>query len=125
MRLQLNAVKFTADQSLLTFVRAKLSKLNTFHDQIVGAEVFLKVEGPDLGKPRTKIMELRLTIPGKEIFITERAGSFEIATDRLLDVLKDKLVRCKQKSTARFAPAIAREQERIETDQFVDVDDDV
>ncbi len=125
MRLQLNAVKFTADPSLLTFVRAKLSKLDTFHDQIVGADVFLKVEGPETGKPRTKIMELRLLIPGKEIFVTERASSFEIATDRILDVLKDKLVRCKQKSLARFAPAIAQEKERIESDKLVDVDDEL
>jgi putative sigma-54 modulation protein len=116
MRLQLNAVKFTADPTLLTFVREKLDKLDTFHDQITGAEVYLKLDGPDTGKPRTKIIELRLMIPGKELFVTERAGSFETATDRLLDVMKDKLVRCKEKRTQTSSLAITQARQLLEAD---------
>ena len=116
MRLQLNAVKFTADESLLAFVQHKLNKLDTFHDQIVGAEVHLKVEGPDTGRLRTKIVELRLTIPGKELFVIERAASFEAATDQLVDVMKDKLVRCKQKRTQTSSQAITDAQHLMEAD---------
>ena len=44
MRLQIHAVRFTADQSLLDFIQAKLDKLDTFHDRIISGEVFLRLE---------------------------------------------------------------------------------
>ena len=100
----MHAVKFTADQSLLDFIQAKLNKLDTFHDRIIGGEVFLRLDGADSNKVKEKVVEVRLTIPGKELFVKEHDKSFESATDRVLDVLKDKLVRCKEKSGA-ISPA--------------------
>jgi putative sigma-54 modulation protein len=104
----MHAVKFTADQSLLDFVQAKLDKLDTFHDHIIGAEVFLRLDGADSNKVKEKVVEVRLTIPGKELFVKEHDKSFESATDRVLDVLKDKLVRCKQKRSDFSSPAITK-----------------
>ena len=118
MRLQMHAVKFTADQSLLDFVQAKLNKLDTFHDHIIGAEVFLRLDGADSNKVKEKIVEVRLTIPGKELFVKEHDKSFETATDRVLDVLKDKLVRCKQKRNDFSSPAIAEAKLKQEDEVF-------
>ena len=119
MRLQMHAVKFTADQSLLDFIQAKLDKLDTFHDRIISGEVFLKLEGADSNKVKDKVVEVRLLLPGKELFVKEQDKSFECATDRIMDVLKDKLVRFKQKRNNISSPAIA------EATSQVDVEDEI
>ncbi|QJD78953.1 HPF/RaiA family ribosome-associated protein [Spirosoma rhododendri] len=123
MRLKMHAVRFTADQSLFDFIQAKLNKLDTFHDHIVSGEVFLKLEGADSNKVKEKIIEVRLMLPGKEIFVKENDKSFEAATDRVLEVLKDKLVRCKQKRNDFSSQAIVDEKARMQADETVDVDD--
>jgi len=119
MRLQIHAVRFTADQSLLDFIQAKLNKLDTFHDRIIGGEVFLKLDGADSNKIKEKVVEVRLTIPGKELFVKDHDKSFESATDKVLEVLKDKLVRCKQKRSDIFSPAITEAKSRMEAEEEV------
>ena len=119
----MHAVKFTADQSLLDFVQAKLDKLDTFHDHIIGAEVFLRLDGADSNKVKEKVVEVRLTIPGKELFVKEHDKSFESATDRVLDVLKDKLVRCKQKRSDFSSTAITEIKSRVEGDEVFEPDE--
>lgn len=116
MRLQINAVHFSADQKLLDFVQRKLDKLDTYYDRITGAEVFLMLDGASSNKVRDKVVEVRLSIPGKEIFVSEQDKSFESATDRLVDVLKDKLVRFKQKRNGHSSQEItdAKAQMRAE-----------
>ncbi len=123
MRLQINAVHFTADQSLLDFIQAKLNKLDTFHDRIISGEVFLRLDGADSNKVKEKIVEIRLMIPGKELFVKEHDKSFESATDRVLDVLKDKLVRCKQKRNDFSSPAIAEAKSRMKEDEVFEPDE--
>jgi len=123
MRVQTHAVHFTADQSLLDFIQKKLNKLDTFHDRIVSAEVFLKLDGAETAKVKDKIVEVRLNIPGKELFVVERNKSFEAAIEHLMDVMKDKLVRCKEKRTDFSSPAITKakaqqEEEAIEQDEY-------
>jgi putative sigma-54 modulation protein len=119
----MHAVRFTADQSLLDFIQKKLNKLDTFHDHIVSAEVFLKLEGPETAKVKDKVVEVRLNIPGKELFVVERNKSFEGAIEHIMDVMKDKLVRCKEKRTDFSSPAIMQaqdqqEQEAVEQDEY-------
>lgn len=123
MRLQVNAVHFTADQSLLDFIQVKLNKLDTFHDRIIGAEVFLRLDGADTNRVKDKIVEVRLTIPGKELFVKEHDKSFESATDRVLDILKDKLVRCKTKRTDFSSPTIAEAKTRVNEDEVFEADE--
>lgn len=123
MRLKINAVHFTADRSLLDFIQAKLNKLDTFHDRIVGGEVFLRLDGADSNRIKQKIVEIRLMLPGKELFVKEQDKSFESATDRLLDVLKDKLVRCKQKRNDFSSPAIVEAKSRIQEDEVFEPDE--
>lgn len=119
----MHAVHFTADQSLLDFIQAKLNKLDTFHDRIIGGEVFLRLEGADSNKIKEKVVEVRLTIPGKELFVKEHDKSFESATDRVLDVLKDKLVRCKQKRNDFSSQTIVEAKTRVKEDEVFEPDE--
>lgn len=124
MRIQLHAVHFTADRNLLDFIQAKLNKLDTFHDRIISCEVFLKLDGSETSKVKEKVMEVRLLIPGKELFVKEHDKTFESATDRILEVLKDKLVRCKEKRSDFSSSAIAQAKERMKTEEVVEDFDD-
>ena len=66
MDVQVQSIRFVADQKLISFVKQKLSKLNLFFDQIVDAEVFLKIDKANNNE--NKIVEIKLNIPGKDLF---------------------------------------------------------
>lgn len=120
----MHAVHFTADQSLLDFIQRKLDKLDTFHDRIISGEVYLKLDGADTNKVKQKILEVRLNIPGKELFVSQKETTFESATDRIVDVLKDKLVRSKEKRSDFSSPAIAEAKNRMQVESTeVDLED--
>ena len=47
MNIQVNAVHFTADKKLVDFLNKKVSKLDTFFDGILSAEIILRVDKPE------------------------------------------------------------------------------
>lgn len=95
MNVFINSVHFKADRKLSTFIKDKMSKLNTFYDGVIGAEVKLKLDNSD--KPENKIVEVRLMIRGNDLFSEKTAKSFEEATDQAADALKKQLIRHKSK----------------------------
>jgi len=62
MEVKINSVHFSPDKKLVDFVNKKVSKLDTFFDGIINAEVTLKVMKPEASK--NKISELK---PGDRI----------------------------------------------------------
>ena len=95
MNIKINAVRFSADQKLEKFVQNKVKKLIQFYDDIIGAEVFLKLENTqDL---ENKITEIRVDIPGNELFAKKQSKSFEESTDNAIDALKKQITKHKQK----------------------------
>ena len=63
-------------------------------DRIVSCDVLLKKEEND--KQLKYIVEARLNVPGKSLFATERAETFEIALDKLIDDVIHQLRRYKE-----------------------------
>jgi putative sigma-54 modulation protein len=99
MKLQINSVHFDADQGLTDFVQTKMNKLDTYFDRIVEGEVFLKQE-VNITPTSSKIVEVKLFVPGTTLFSKEEAATFEIATDRVLDSMSKQLKKYKDKLTA-------------------------
>ncbi|WP_128546070.1 HPF/RaiA family ribosome-associated protein [Larkinella soli] len=97
MRIQVHSVHFTADQKLLDFIQKKLDKLHTFYDRITSAEVYLRLEGNDSNKIKQKIFEVKLFLPGDSVFVREHGRTFEEAVDMVIDTMKTKLTRLKDK----------------------------
>lgn len=95
MKLQIQSVHFTADQSLLDFIQRKLDKLETFSDRIVSGEVILRVERPETHD--NKIAEVKLFVPGATLFCKEQNSSFEVATDKCVEDMRKQLIRYKEK----------------------------
>ncbi len=91
MNTQMHAIHFKADQKLLSFIQERLNKLEQFNDKIVSAEVFLRL---DKGREKeNKITEIKLHIPGKEMFAKKQCKSFEEATNVAVEALRRQIIK--------------------------------
>ena len=95
MEIQINAVGFSASSQLEDFIQKKISKLDKYHDGIIGSEVTLKLEKDD--NLENKVVEVLLNVKGQEVFAKKNAKKFEEAVDELYDVVKRQLVKIKEK----------------------------
>ena len=98
MRVQTEAIHFSADVKLLMAIENKLQKLEHFFDKIIEAKVILKLENS--GAIREKIAEIRLNLPNGVIFIKETSKTFEAALDKAIVALKRQLVKYKEKAVS-------------------------
>jgi len=96
MKLQMHSIRFNADVKLLNFIQKKADKLDTFFDKIINGEVFLKLDKN--GQNENKIVEIKLNIPGNQLFAKERSKSFEAATDLAIQALTKQLIKYKEKN---------------------------
>ncbi|MFM7106453.1 MAG: HPF/RaiA family ribosome-associated protein [Flavobacteriales bacterium] len=92
--IQVQSIHFDADQKLISFIREKVQKLNTFHDRIISGEVFLRLDKSD--NHQNKISEVRITVPGHELFARKQCKSFEEATDHAVDALRSQISKIKK-----------------------------
>ena len=82
----INSVKFRADEKLEKFINDKIAKLDRMIDNAIGCEVTLKVDKPE--SDNNKIADIRLNVPGKDLFVTKQADTFEQAVADGVDTLK-------------------------------------
>ena len=95
MEIKINAVGFSASSQLEDFIQKKISKLDKYHDGIIGSEVTLKLEKDD--NLENKVVEVLLNVKGQEVFAKKNAKKFEEAVDELYDVVQRQLVKIKEK----------------------------
>ncbi len=95
MKLQMHSIHFDADQKLTDFIQKKADKLETFYDRIIDGEVFMKLENDE--SRENKIIEIKLNIPGNQLFASEKSRSFEAATDVAVEALRRQLKKHKEK----------------------------
>ncbi len=107
MKLQMQAIHFDADASLLAFIQQKMDKLDTFYDRITSGEVFLKLDGNETSKVHTKLLEVKLFVPGGTMFVKEQGSTFEEATDLAVETLKIQVKKFKNKRRETHAPRAA------------------
>ncbi len=95
MNVQIHSVKFDADKKLIDFVHQRLGKLTLIGEDIVNAEVFLKLDN-DLER-ENKVSEIRLELPGGPLFARKQSKSFEESMDGALEAIKKQITRYKEK----------------------------
>ena len=95
MDFKVNTVHFTADQKLVDFIEEKVKKLELMNDNIISSEVFLRLDKSAVGE--NKIAEVKIHIPGSELFAKKQCKSFEEATDLAVDALKKQVEKHKPK----------------------------
>jgi putative sigma-54 modulation protein len=95
MKVNINAVHFSADLKLRELISEKLEKLTKFNDKLLAVDVFLKLENS--GQVKDKIVELQAKIPGKVIFASSADKTFEASLDDAQDIITRQLKRSKEK----------------------------
>jgi len=98
MKVRFHSVNFTADIKLLDFIQKKMDKLDLYYGNVVNADAYLKVE-PSSDR-ENKYIELKVSVPGKELIVKKHSKSFEEATDVGVEALRRSLVRYKDKLKA-------------------------
>lgn len=96
MKLQVHSIHFDADRKLIDFIQKKVNKLETFFDRMVDGEVYLRLNNEGIDN---KTVEIKLKVPGSNLFATEKARTFEAATDMATDALRIQLKKFKSKLT--------------------------
>src|ERR1043165_1738628 len=94
MKLQVHSIHFNADRRLIDFIQSKVDKLETFYDRMVDGEVFLRLNNEGI---ENKTVEIKLKVPGNQLFAKEQAKSFEEATDLATEALRAQLKKFKTK----------------------------
>jgi putative sigma-54 modulation protein len=97
MKLQVHSIHFNADVKLIDFIQKKIDKLETFYDRMVDGEVFLRLNNEGI---ENKTVEIKLKVPGNQLFAKEQAKSFEEATDLATEALRTQLKKFKTKLRA-------------------------
>jgi putative sigma-54 modulation protein len=95
MNIQIHSLKFNADKKLLDFVNQKVNKLSLLTDDIVSAEVTLKLERDE--ERENKVAEIRVEYPKGPLFAQKQSKTFEEATDLVIAALKRQIVKQKGK----------------------------
>lgn len=97
MNVNVHSLHFDADAKLVGFIKEKLNKLTQFHDNIMGGDVTLRV-GPGGERPDNKHVEIKLLVPGNELFAKRRAASFEGATVSAIEALRNQVEKTKARA---------------------------
>lgn len=92
MKLQVQSIHFDADTKLIDFIQRKVDKLETFYDRLVDGEVFLRLNNEGIDN---KTVEIKLNVPGTQLFAVEKAKSFEAAADLATEALRNQLKKFK------------------------------
>ncbi|MBS1554280.1 MAG: HPF/RaiA family ribosome-associated protein [Bacteroidota bacterium] len=95
MKVSVQNVGLTAKQPLLDLLQEKLDSLERFSDRIQEAKVTLKVDKAD--DRQNKIMEVRLVIPGNDLFVKKHGATFEELVPKVVDTLHREIVDWKER----------------------------
>jgi putative sigma-54 modulation protein len=95
MKVFTQSVNFNADAALIKFTEKKVESLIKYHDKIVDAEVFFKVQSTS--DKENKITEVKINIPGSELMVKRETKTFEEGINLAVDSLKRQLKRSKEK----------------------------
>jgi putative sigma-54 modulation protein len=95
MKMDFQTVGFNAQDALVDHTTEKTESLARYYDRIVGAEVYLKLVQDE--KNNNKVAEIKLNIPGNDLFATSTSESFEKSVNETVDKLKSQLRKLKTK----------------------------
>ncbi|MFD1769947.1 ribosome hibernation-promoting factor, HPF/YfiA family [Sphingobacterium suaedae] len=98
MNITVQSIKFDADQKLVDFIKRKTAKLEQFLDNIIEGVCYLRLENVD--DEANKIVELKMNIPGNQLFAKAQAKSFEEATDVAVESIRRQINKHKTKNRA-------------------------
>ena len=73
-----------------------MGKLTRYYEGIIESEVFLKLDKSITHE--NKVAEIKLHIPGNDLFVKKQCESFESAVDKAIEALSAQVKKHKEKS---------------------------
>ena len=98
MKVSVQSVNFNIDVELIKYIEKKVNNLEKFSDNIVDAEMFLKVEKSS--EKENKVSELKVRLPGNDLVAKKQNKTFEEAASLAVDAIKRQLLKRKEKLRA-------------------------
>ena len=95
MDIRIKAIHFDVNEKLQDFIEKKVSKLSRFSSEIGKVEVSLKVVKPE--SAMNKQVDIRVDVPGKDLFASETCDTFEEAVDKSCEILGRQIEKHKNK----------------------------
>lgn len=98
MDIQIQSIHFKADRKLIDFINEKVGKLNQYFEGIINSEVFLRLDKSD--DAENKVVEIKVHVPGNELYVKRQCKTFEEAVDTGADALTKQIKKYKEKVRA-------------------------
>lgn len=95
MNVKIQSLHFDADQKLIDFVNARMTKLERFVEDATGAEVTLKIDKDH--EHGNKVATIIINVTGPDLIAEGRARSFEEAVDTACEALKRQIEKHERK----------------------------
>ena len=99
MDVNIQSIGFVADIKLETFIQTKLNKLLKYNDDVVGVEVFLRLEKSN--STDNKVVEISLDVKGADLFAKKQSQTFEESADMVMEALRRQVKKHKEKLRAK------------------------
>lgn len=93
MKIIIQTPDFKATEKLMSFVEQKLDKLDVPNSTIQEARVCLRIDKSDTKE--NKFCEIRLVIPGNDLFASRQTETFEESVTSTINALKHQLAKGK------------------------------
>ncbi len=95
MNVSINSVHFKADNKLEQFIERKVGKLSGMYEGVIGSEITLKIDKAETNE--NKIAEIRIQIPGYDLYAKKQSKTFEEATDTAVSAIRKQFEKHKER----------------------------
>jgi len=92
--MKMQSVGFKADSKLEEFINQKLRKLEKLESKITTYDVKLNVD--KASNRENKVVEVKVKVPGSELFAKKQSKTFEEATDLVAEALRAQIIKYKE-----------------------------
>jgi putative sigma-54 modulation protein len=99
MKMIIETPDFKADKRLTDFVRENIGKLAWTNDRVLECRINLKIVKSDVKE--NKICDIKLVIPGNDLFASRQSDTFEGAILQAIEALKHQIERWKDSKKER------------------------
>lgn len=96
MNINIQSLHFDATEKLKEFIQKKVTKLEKYSDDIITADVILKVVKPET--KNNKEASVKLNVKNDDLFANKVGESFEEAIDTCVEALEKQLLKAKEKN---------------------------
>jgi len=99
MDIQIQSLHFDATEKLQSFIQKKVNKLSKYSDDIISADITLKVIKPEASM--NKDAAIKLKVKNDDLFASKTAETFKEAIDLSVEALEKQLIKYKEKAQAK------------------------